>query len=148
LVSFALLGRVPDLSLRSALGASSNWPTYQHDAGRGGVDSSQASFTTPVVQWTTAVDAAVYAQPLFLNNQVLVASQNNTVYALDPTSGAVIWSQHRSGLPCGNLAPTGISGTPVIDTSANVLYTVASFAQPTIHYELWALNLTQNGAPL
>ena len=154
LIAFALHGQSPDLSLGNALGATSSWPTYQHDAGRSGVDSTQASLTTtPLVQWTANVDAAVYAQPLFLNNQVLVATQNNTIYALNPTSGAVIWNQHlgapvSSGLPCGNLSPVGITGTPVVDAAANVLYALALFAQPTIHYELWAINLKQNGVPL
>jgi outer membrane protein assembly factor BamB len=43
-------------------------------------------------------------------------------------------------LPCGNIRPTvGITGTPVVDTSAGVLY-AAAMVQPT-HYELYALDL-------
>jgi outer membrane protein assembly factor BamB len=108
-----------------------------------GVDTSQTSFTTPTTKWTTAVDGSVYAQPLFVNNQVLVATQNNTVYGLNSTTGQVMWSQHlgtpvsSGSLPCGNISQVGITGTPVIDATNNVLYTVALFAQPTIHYELW-----------
>lgn len=71
------------------------------------------------------VPSNVYAQPLFFHSGsgralLLVATESNDVVALDATSGALVW-QHalgqpvpRSSLPCGNIDPDGITGTPVI----------------------------------
>ena len=68
-----------------------------------------------------------YAQPLFVDaggggkDLVLVATEENQVYALNATSGAVVWQKKlgnnvaTSSLPCGNINPLGITGTPVID---------------------------------
>jgi hypothetical protein len=77
------------------------------------------------------------------------------VYALDSTqNGAQLWHQHLaqpvslSQLPCGNINPYGITGTPVIDTAANVLYVVALQASPSIHHELYALNIAAGGSVL
>src|SRR5207247_6004291 len=38
---------------------------------------------------------------------------------------------HATGWICGNVAPMGILGTPVIDTAANRIYAVAEIAGPT-----------------
>ena len=55
---------------------------------------------------------------------VFVATENDTVYALSASTGAVVWSTHlgtpvpSGSLPCGDITPTvGITGTPVIDPS-------------------------------
>jgi PQQ enzyme repeat len=80
------------------------------------------------------VTGDVYAQPLFYQPQgaskgmVIVATESNSVYALDAISGKKIWkaqlpaSVPLSELPCGNINPEGITGTPVIDPAAGVLY--------------------------
>ena len=51
-----------------------------------------------------------------------MATENDTVYALSATTGAVLWSTHLAtpvpsgSLPCGDISPTvGITGTPVVD---------------------------------
>lgn len=76
----------------------------------------------------------VYAQPLYWKPQgskpglIIVATESNSVYALDENSGATVWkaqlkaSVPRSELPCGNIDPDGITGTPVIDPATGVLY--------------------------
>jgi outer membrane protein assembly factor BamB len=43
-------------------------------------------------------------------------------------------------LPCGNISPSGITGTPAIDTDAGVIYVVAFLASGP-HHELFAINL-------
>jgi outer membrane protein assembly factor BamB len=79
---------------------------------------------------------------------VLVATENDSVYALDAAGGDVLWRTNlgqpvpQSTLPCGNIDPTGITGTPVVDTSSSLLYAIA-FVQPGRH-ELVALD-TSNG---
>jgi outer membrane protein assembly factor BamB len=74
----------------------------------------------------------LYGEPLVSSGDVYVATQNDTVYALSATNGAVIWSIHiaspvpASSLPCGDISPTvGITGTPVIDPSRDEIFVVA-----------------------
>ena len=95
----------------------------------------------------------MYAQPLVVGTSVYVATENNTVYAFNTDSGGQLWSQHLaspvvSGLPCGNISPYGITGTPAIDIVNGVLYAAALQSSPSIHHELYALNLRANGALL
>ena len=74
--------------------------------------------------WSTPVEGQVYAQPLLADGTLLVATENNEVYGLNPTTGALKWSKPLSlGEPwnpaeigCGDLAPSiGVTATPVID---------------------------------
>jgi outer membrane protein assembly factor BamB len=80
---------------------------------------------------------------------VFVATENNSVYALDHGTGAIAWKTHlgdpvpRSQLQCGDIDPTGITGTPVIDPATRTIYVVA-FEMPGRHF-LVALN-TGNGS--
>jgi hypothetical protein len=77
-----------------------------------------------------AVDGAVYAQPLYWapSNRVIVATENNFVYALDANTGARIWDTSLgapvplSALPCGNINPMGVTGTPTIDPASGIIY--------------------------
>jgi hypothetical protein len=79
------------------------------------------------------VSGNIYAQPLFWHPkggkaEVIVATESNTVYALNASTGAVAWEAKLAAsvplnqLPCGNIDPDGITGTPVIDPKAGVLY--------------------------
>jgi outer membrane protein assembly factor BamB len=123
-----------------------DWLTYQHDAQRSGRASGSYGVANTQQLWETRpLDGLVYAQPLVQGDRVFVATQNDTLYALDAASGKVVWQSHvgepvpRSSLPCGNVDPTGILSTPVIEPSTGVLYAVA-FVQPA-HHELYALDL-------
>lgn len=76
----------------------------------------------------------VYAQPLYLNggpdglDMIFVATETNTVYGIDAYGSSVVWQQQlgtpvpRSALPCGDIDPLGITGTPVIDYGSRTLY--------------------------
>ncbi len=102
------------------------------------------------------VSGAVYAQPLFwhaqhsTSSQVIVATENNAIYALDSVTGAVTWQNQLpasvpvSSLGCGNINPEGVTGTPVIDPATQTLYvdalTVPSKAAGPRHM-LYALSL-------
>jgi PQQ-like domain len=122
------------------------------------------------------VSGNVYAQPLFWKpagadrGLVIVATESNIVYALDGNSGAVAWQTPLAGpvslnkLPCGNIDPSGITGTPVIDPAHGVLYldamTATAHGPRQMVYALslkdgkvlpnWPINvqevLTKNGA--
>jgi hypothetical protein len=76
------------------------------------------------------MDAQVYGEPLVYGGIVYVATLNNTVYAFNQADGSTQWSTNlgaptTSGWQCGNVAPLGILGTPVIDTAAGRIYVAA-----------------------
>ncbi|WP_345708877.1 PQQ-binding-like beta-propeller repeat protein [Kitasatospora paranensis] len=114
----------------SPLGAD-DWPTYHRNALRTGVAPGAAPVGPPRTAWTVRLDGAVYGQPLVVGGRVLAATENATLYGLDAASGRVLWSRHvgdpaRAGeLPCGNIDPLGITGTPVYDPDTGLVFAVA-----------------------
>ncbi len=107
-----------------------NWPTYHANLARTGVDTTSPGLSGFHRTWTRSFDGQVYAEPLAVGNRVYVATENNTVYALNAANGHIAWKRHLgtpvqgSTLPCGNIEPvTGITGTPAI--SRGTLYAVA-----------------------
>ena len=104
---------------------------------RSGVDPDSTSPVAPKQVWQTAsLDGSVYGSPLVYGSRVYVATENDTVYALDSVTGAVVWKRHV-GTPvpvvgpnppttgCGNINPLGITGTPVIDPATQRIFAVA-----------------------
>lgn len=74
----------------------------------------------------------VYAQPLVSQGTLLVATEGDNVYGLDPASGAQRWVRNLhtpwnpADLGCGDLTPAiGITGTPTIDPATNTGYLLA-----------------------
>jgi putative pyrroloquinoline-quinone binding quinoprotein len=144
---------------RAVLTPNGSWTTYHHDDGHTGYDPAAPALTSvqPTPGWTEApLDGQVYAEPLIYNGRVFAATLNNTVYALDQSTGMTLWSSHlgtpqASGWVCGNVSPMGILGTPVIDIAANRIYAVAEIAgvapaPPT--YRLFGLDLTTGSTVL
>jgi hypothetical protein len=109
----------------------------------------------------------VYAQPLYARNgpggkpAFIVATEQNIVLALDAITGSQIWMRQLgnpvslSRLPCGDVDPLGITGTPVVDPNARIIY-VAAMTTPdsgkTKQHLVFALSLddgsTRPGWPL
>ncbi len=123
-----------------------DWPTYDRTADRSGVSVSSPAMGTVKPSWTASVDGAVYAQPLVVGSEVIVATENDSVYALNASTGAVLWMRHLaspvpSGLPCGNILPSGITGTPVAEVATGRLWLVTFTAQPAYQHTLWEFNL-------
>jgi hypothetical protein len=113
------------------------WPTYHKVSSRDGVDTTSPKLGKTGVVWSRKLDGAVYASPLIVGSTVIAATENNTVYAL--RGGKTVWSRHlgtpvrQSALPCGNIDPLGITGTPVYDGSSGILYVAAELAGPLRH---------------
>jgi hypothetical protein len=89
--------------------------------------------------FTDELKGQIYAQPLVANGTVLVVTEENWAYGLDPLTGAVRWEKSfgtaveageegsSATIKCPDLAPrVGITGTPVIDTEHNAAYFVAN----------------------
>jgi outer membrane protein assembly factor BamB len=73
----------------------------------------------------------VYGQPIVVGSTVIAATANDTVYGLDFATGRRIWQRHvgtpvsLSSLPCGNIDPLGITGTPAYDSVTGSVFVVA-----------------------
>src|SRR5581483_8663656 len=99
------------------------------------------------------VDGSLYAQPLYLeaglnSATLLTASENNVVQAFDAQTGKQLWRRAigrpipRASLPCGNINPLGISGTPVLDASTRAIYFDAALEDADgLHHKVFALSL-------
>src|SRR5262249_26525803 len=92
----------------------------------------------------------VYAQPLYIENgpggaaMVIAVNQSNNVYALNATTGVAIWQRNigtsvTSGLPCGNINPLGITGTPIVDLPSRSLFFDAEING--VGHQIFSLNV-------
>ncbi len=149
----------PDLKSRSVL-------SYHGHADRSG------NFVVPALTWDRArslrldesfrshIPGHVYAQPLYWRASglrsaiLLLATEDNVVYALDASTGNEIWKRSlsrpvaRSSLSCGNIDPLGVTGTPVIDESTEAVYLNAAVDGPSgPRHLVFALSL-KDGSPL
>lgn len=118
--------------------ASARWVTYDGNTARTGlVVDGPLSPSSVHERWVSPrLDGDVYAQPLVVGDRVVVATENDTVYSLNAADGGIVWQRHvgepvsGSSLPCGDVDPVGITGTPVLDARTNRLY-VVGLIQPT-----------------
>jgi hypothetical protein len=141
LIAFTAAGSV-------VVGAQTAVTTYHNDNNRTGWNKTESVLTPANVGKATfgllqkvTLDDQVDAQPLVVpgvmitagnyvgqHDVVYVATENNTVYAIDIHTGTVLLSPNfgtpvSMPLGCNNNGPNvGINGTPVIDLSSNTLY--------------------------
>jgi hypothetical protein len=137
--------------------------THHYDSLRSGWNQKEARLTASkfpasfgVIQ-SVALDDQVDAQPLIVPGEtiagathdvVYVVTENNSVYAIDANSGAILLQRNLgppvpTPLGCGNNGPNvGINGTPVIDLTLGEIFVIAYLNGPSPSYELHALNLT------
>ena len=149
--------------------------TYHNDVSRDGTNTSEYALTTANVNSSTfgklfscQADAAIYTQPLWVSNItiggakhniVVVATMHDTVYAFDADASPCVTYWHTQFIPSGETFYTaadvfsnsifpdiGILGTPVIDSTSNIIYLVTKTKNTTgpgviAHQRLHALNL-------
>lgn len=114
----------------SSTAIGSDWPTYHAVNARTGAVAAGPPLGQARLRWSAPVDGAVYAEPLVVSGRVIVATENDSVYAFDAASGSRLWGVHLGtpvsggSLPCGNIDPSGITSTPVADPRRGVIYVV------------------------
>jgi fibronectin type 3 domain-containing protein len=146
-----------------------------------GVNSNETVLTPANVNSTsfgklfsTTVDGQVYAEPLYMENVVIttganqgthnvvfVATEHDSLYAIDSNTGTVLWqdalltpehggtvtSVPNSAVNSGDISPEiGITATPVIDPTTNTIFVenkTQEVASDGTHFEhhLYAINL-------
>jgi hypothetical protein len=158
-LSVAIAGYSPTAQAQSVL-------THHNDNLRTGWNSHETTLTptnVPSLQLLASVslDEQVDAQPLFVpglaiaggkHDVLYVATENDTIYAVDAASGAILSSKHfgppvpQSAIPfqCPNNSQNvGITSTPVIDTASSTMYAmVYSYENSVPIYRLHALDLS------
>lgn len=94
-----------------------------------------AATTHVLTTFAGTTSVSVRAQPLYVedgpggNEAFIVATETNHVTAIDGT-GMTIWDKGpqtygdavTNNLPCGNINPLGITGTPFIDIASRTIY--------------------------
>lgn len=99
--------------------------------------------------FSTGVTGAVYGQPLVFGNTLLVATQANWIYGLDPISGAIQWSRSvgtpwnsLDTLACSDIVPVvGVTATPVIDDVTGIAYfTSKTYQSGTSGPAIWTMH--------
>ncbi len=123
--------------------------TYHGDVARTG------AFVVPGLTWERAgalhldtgfhasFSGHVYAQPLYWRDSgsgsalLIVVTEDDGVHALDAGTGKPVWNRTLGkpvaldSLPCGDIDPLGITGTPVIDEASQAVYLDAVVAAPS-----------------
>jgi hypothetical protein len=115
----------------AAASSFTEWHGYHYDAAHSGYNPHIPAAGALSRAWSAKLDAPVQASPLVAKGVVIAATESNTVYGLSPATGRVLWSTHlaapvTSGLPCGNINPLGITGTPVYDSYTNRVFAVTT----------------------
>src|SRR6266699_3204076 len=117
-----------------------------------GFTPSAAAGLTRDLNFDGTISGNVYTQPLYVEGglngpMIIVVTESNNVYALNATTGTVIWQRTdlgppvTSGLPCGNINPAGITGTPVVDLASRRLFFDALINGATIKHFIYSLNV-------
>ena len=147
--------------------------TWHNDVGRTGQNLSEAILTPALVNSTNfgliknlKVDGKVDAQPLYVSaltlsglgthNILYVATEHDSVYAVDADSGTIYWQKSllaagettSDARGCDQVTPEiGITSTPVIDRSAGshgtiFLVAMSKDASGNYYQRIHALDLT------
>ena len=165
---FRLSARLLSLAVTAALAmfpfragaADSSILTYHGSASRSG------NLVVPALTWEKArsvhvdrtfdahVAGPLYAQPLYVqptgsgSGLLVTATEDDVVQAFDASTGKELWRRvvgrpvPRSSLPCGNISPLGITGTPAIDPATQGVYFDAAVRRVDgPRHEVFALSL-------
>ncbi|HEY0237170.1 MAG TPA: choice-of-anchor D domain-containing protein [Friedmanniella sp.] len=159
LIGAVLLGLVSAF-VAGAGPAQADLTTVSVDTMRTGWDSQEPHLTPTDVTapdfgqlFATQLDGQIYSQPVVAKNTLLVLTENDRAYGLDPVSGVVRWSRSFgpawsvAPIGCGDLVPSiGVTSTPVVDPATGTAYFTAKVDDPANpdhpHWEFHAIDIT------
>ncbi len=87
----------------------------------------------------------MYAQPLVIGNTLVVSTENDWVYGINATTGAILWKTSL-GTPyhitsCDDLTPNiGSTSTPVYDPSTGTVYVLALVDETSFEWHMFGLS--------
>lgn len=112
---------------------------------------TNAAALTRDLNFDGTISGNVYAQPLYIEGgpngpMIIAVTESNNVYALNATSGTVIWTRNvgrpvNAGLLCGNINPVGITGTPAVDPASRRIFFDALVDERTKHHLIYSLDV-------
>src|ERR1043166_1431045 len=113
---------------------------------------SAAASLTRDLNFNGTISGNVYAQPLYIEGgpngpMIIAVTESNNVYALNATTGTVIWQRTLGGsvplseLFCGNIDPVGVTGTPVVDLVSRSLFLDALIEGTPKKHFIYSLNV-------
>ncbi|HET8909808.1 MAG TPA: PQQ-binding-like beta-propeller repeat protein, partial [Ktedonobacterales bacterium] len=114
------------ISMRTAHAASvvattDSWPTFMHDNQRTGASADTTLSTSNAAQlgkvWSFLTGGMIASQPAVVNGVVYVGSWDGYEYALDATTGAMLW---KTFLGTTTASPTCFPSQMGISSSATV----------------------------
>lgn len=132
-------------------------PTNRGDDSRDGWYPDQPLLSPTVVGssdfgevFKKQLNGQIYAQPLLVGHVLIVATETDWVYGIDPLTGAVKWSRkigtpfRDASLGCNDLTPDlGVTSTPTVDPTTGVVYLVdQAFAGGKIEWFMNAIRST------
>lgn len=143
LLALSACGSADSTGPRAGGGHLASWPTYHRTSDRAG---HVATAPTGPLQhaWTKDLNGAVYGEPLVIGSTLVVATEQNYVYGLDARTGQQRWRVRLgqpapgSELPCGNIDPLGVTGTPAYDARTGSVLVAAETRGG--HHTLWAVS--------
>ena len=119
---------------------------YHGDPSHSGLSRSMPNVSgSPRVTESIKLDGAVYASPIVVDGVIVVATENDAVYAFD-AQGKQLWhvevgspspAQERA---CGDIDPLGITGTPIYSAQTGDVYLVAEH-NGKVGHDMIALDL-------
>ncbi|NMO93001.1 PQQ-binding-like beta-propeller repeat protein [Actinomycetospora sp. TBRC 11914] len=129
--------------------AGADWTTYHGDATRAGYVAAGPDPANPGLAWQTPLDGKVYGSPVVVAGEVVAATEGGSVYGLDAVTGAVRWRTHLadplpgSALPCGNIDPIGITGSPALDPASGQVFVATTEAG--VRHQLYGIDPANGG---
>jgi hypothetical protein len=165
LIAAAVAGVVP------ASTAHADEQTISVDNLRTGWDANEPGLTPQAASvkgninelFNTQLEGQIYAQPLVIDASgstpatVVVATESDKVYGVDPQTGQVLWKKGlgtpwpSATVDCGNITTQiGVTSTPVYDPATHAVYVMAKSSGKTSsgatdplnpHWKLHALNV-------
>ncbi|MGI8770165.1 MAG: PQQ-binding-like beta-propeller repeat protein [Acidobacteriaceae bacterium] len=153
-----------------------NYVQWRNTLGGTGWQSNELLLTPSNVssslgqKWSASVDGGVWAEPLYMNgltingvshNVLFVATDNDSVYALDGDTGTQLWQHSFLSSGVTKITPAldgdpyipavGVLGTPVIDPAGGTIYVVSETGEQSgsvLVHRLHALDLTTGNEKL